>query len=138
MGRSNPGSGSGGHLCMVKDMEGMKTKTTLIILFLASLFWMSCGEKDSPEPTLPTIKVIAIKSITLNNTAFNATLYGTNRQPVIRLQFNEPVMQSTMSNSVRLTDASGTDIPLSIRCKAWIRCCWYSLQHHLAIFQNMC
>src|SRR5688572_9743049 len=112
MGRSNPGGRSGRHLCMVNDKEGMKMKNTLIIALLASLFWMGCGEKDSPEPSLPTIKVIAIRSITLNNTAFNGTLYGTNRQPVIRLQFNEPVMQSTMSTSVRLTDASGTDIPI--------------------------
>ena len=60
-------------------------KNTLI-KFVVIGFLAGCGKKDSPDPPItPTIKVIAIQEVKLNNSAFNSTYYGSNRQPVIRL-----------------------------------------------------
>jgi hypothetical protein len=91
----------------------MSMKNTLIrILFIGLL--AGCGKKGSPDPPVtPTIKVIAIQEVKLNGTAFNNTYYGSSRQPVIRLQFNEPAMQTTVNTSVKITDANGNDIAVS-------------------------
>lgn len=91
----------------------MNMKNRLTILLLIT-FLTGCGKKDSPDPPVgPTIKVIAIQDLKLNNIVFNNNFYGSNRKPVFRLQFNEPAMQSTVATSVKITDVNGNDIAVN-------------------------
>ncbi len=42
-----------------------------------------------------------------------STVYGTNRQPVIRIRFSEPVKQSTVAASMKLVDTNGAEAALN-------------------------
>ncbi len=77
---------------------------------LLSVLLFSCGKNDSPAPASQSPKPVTVKNIWLNTTAFDNTVYGTPLQPVIKVEFTEPVKSSTVSNAVKLTNASGTDI----------------------------
>lgn len=56
---------------------------------------------------------MTVTSIMLNNNAWINTVYAVNRQPVIRIKFSEPVKQSTVAASLKLTDAGGMEAALA-------------------------
>jgi hypothetical protein len=87
-------------------------KNRFILLILPAITLVSCGKKSSTDPPV-TPKPIAIQSTQVNNNSFNSTVYGTNIRPVIKLLFNEPVMQNTIASAVKLSNGAGTDISLS-------------------------
>lgn len=77
-------------------------------LLLVFLFLSSCNKKDSPEPT-PATKQVSVKNIYINTASFDNTAYGINQQPVIKIEFTEPVNPATVTTAVKLTDISGIE-----------------------------
>ena len=73
----------------------------------------SCGKEDSPTPPAPSPKSIAVKNIWLNTTVYDNTIYGTPLQPVIKVEFTEPVKTSTVSAAVKLTNVAGTEVGIT-------------------------
>lgn len=82
----------------------------LLSLLLTSVF---CNkQKTTLVPPAP--KQIAVKNIFLNNTPFDKTIYGTTLEPVLKIEFTEPVNVSTLQVAVKLSTASGIASPLKI------------------------
>ncbi len=77
-------------------------------------FFISCSSKSpSPPPPGPSPKAITVRNIWLNTSAFDYTIYGTTLQPVIKVEFTEPVKTSSVSTSVKITNASGSEISIT-------------------------
>ncbi|HLF47620.1 MAG TPA: glucoamylase family protein [Chitinophagaceae bacterium] len=87
---------------MKKHIKNMYWLLTIILL---SVF---CNKKTIPVlPSAP--KQVAVKNIYINNAAFDNIIYGTNTQPLIKIEFTEPILQSSIATAVKLTDAGGTE-----------------------------
>ncbi len=81
-------------------------------LCISLLAITACKKKSSPQLTEPP-KQVTLKSIRLNNVDFNTLLYGVTLQPVIRLQFSQPLKSSTISTAIKLYNVSGGEIAIS-------------------------
>ncbi|RXK62262.1 beta-glucosidase [Lacibacter luteus] len=81
-----------------------------LLLFL--LLIIGCKKKSTPPAPEPP-KQVTLKSIKLNAVDFNALLYGVNLQPVIRLQFSQPLKQSTVTTAVKLYTATGVETAIT-------------------------
>ncbi len=79
----------------------------LVLLILPGI---SCGEKDTPVPPPPVIKNPIFTSATINSIALDNTVYGVNTQPVIRLNFTEALLQSTIASTITVTEANGASV----------------------------
>ncbi len=79
-------------------------------LTLGFVFIFSCKKDNTPE-VLP--KQVAVRNISINSVAFDNTIYGVNRLPLIRIEFNEPINPSTIASAVKLTDISGIESAIS-------------------------
>ena len=92
----------------------MKNKIQNITgIFLLLLFVFSCSNKSSPPPPAPTPKSITVKNIWLNTAPFENTIYGTNLQPIIKVEFTEPVKPSSITSSVKINNIGGGEIPIT-------------------------
>ena len=80
---------------------------------LLSVLLFSCSKNDSPPLAPPSPKPVTVKKIWLNTVAFDNTIYGTPLQPVIMVEFTEPVKPSTVSNAVKLTNDGNAEMPLT-------------------------
>jgi hypothetical protein len=81
----------------------LKNKVKILSEYLfVLLFTFSCSNKSSPPPT-PTPKSITVKNTWLNAAPFDNTIYGTNLQPIIKVEFTEPVKPSSITSSLRST-----------------------------------
>ncbi len=76
------------------------------------LFVFSCSNKSSPAPP-PSPKSITVKNIWLNTAPFDNTIYGTNLQPIIKVEFTEPVKPSSITSSVKINNIGGGEIPIT-------------------------
>ena len=76
------------------------------------LFVFSCSNKSSPPPT-PTPKSINVKNTWLNAASFDNTIYGTNLQPIIKVEFTVPVKPSSITSSVKINNIGGGEIPIT-------------------------
>ncbi|HLP35821.1 glucoamylase family protein [Lacibacter sp.] len=74
-----------------------------------SLLVVSACKKKSSPPVPEPPKQVTLKSIKLNSVDFNDMLYGINLQPLIRLQFSQPIKQSTIAAAVKLYTAGGVE-----------------------------
>src|SRR6185436_1279506 len=83
--------------------------SVLLLLFILN----GCSNKSSPPPPGPAIKPIAIKNSFLNGNTFDVTIYGTQLQPVIRIEFTEPVKTSSIGSSVKITDPAGVEAAIT-------------------------
>ncbi|HCL83029.1 MAG TPA: beta-glucosidase [Chitinophagaceae bacterium] len=77
---------------------------------LACMFCFAACSKSGGSTTTPPPPVlpVALKSIYLNNVSFTNTTYNINGTPLIKVQFSQPVLQSSVSASVTLTGGGGT------------------------------
>ena len=92
----------------------MKNKVQNITgTYLLLLFVVSCSNKSSPPPPTPTPKSIAVKNTWLNAAPFDNTIYGTNLQPIIKVEFTEPVKPSSITSSVKINNIGGGEIPIT-------------------------
>jgi hypothetical protein len=87
-------------------------QNTGCFLFLL-LFFISCSNKNSPPSPAPTPKAVTVKNMWLNTAAFNFTVYGTTLQPVIKVEFTEPIKTSSVSSSVKIRNIGGGEIPIT-------------------------
>jgi hypothetical protein len=90
-------------------------KRNFLHISLLPLLWLflSCSNKSSPPPPATTPKAITIRNTWLNNTAFDYTMYGTTLQPVIKVEFTEPVKPSSVAGAVKITNANGGEVTVS-------------------------
>lgn len=78
---------------------------------LLIMVFISCSNKSlSPPPPASSPKPITARNTWLNNSAFDITIYGTPLQPVIKVEFTEPVKPSSVPVSVKIINAGGTEI----------------------------
>ena len=87
-----------------------KMSVTYFILNL--LLFYSCNKKQAPVPP-PAPKQIAAKSIFLDVVPFDNPVYGTTLQPLIKVEFTQPVKPSTVSSAVKLISATGGEVAIS-------------------------
>jgi hypothetical protein len=78
-------------------------------LVIAALIFFSCSKSGggSGGSTPPTPRRPLIRSSKIDNNTFLATTRGVNTTPVIRLEFSEPLMQTTLASSITLTEIGG-------------------------------
>lgn len=90
----------------------MITIARLYYFFLVVLLFsgISCGKKDTPAQPPPVVKNPIFASATINGAALDNTVYGINTQPVIRLNFTEALLQSTIASTVTVTEANGASV----------------------------
>ena len=74
---------------------------------------VSCSDKSSPSPSAPTPKPITVKNTWLNGSAFDYTIYGTTLQPVIKVEFTEPVKPSSVASSVKIRNIGGGEMGIT-------------------------
>lgn len=90
----------------------MITIARLYYFFLVVLLFsgISCGKKDTPAQPPPVVKNPIFASATINGAVLDNTVYGINTQPVIRLNFTEALLQSTIASTVTVTEANGASV----------------------------
>ncbi len=84
-----------------------------LIAAATACFIIGCGNKDTPPPNPPAIKNPVFNDATVNSISLDNQLYDVNLQPVIKINFTEPLKQSSVVTSVSLTDAGGISIVVS-------------------------
>lgn len=89
------------------------TFQNIIPLAFLLLLLNSCSNKSSPPPPTPIAKPIAVKNISINNAAFSNTAYDVGRQPLIKVEFTEPVKPSSVTGAVKITNANGTEVAIT-------------------------
>ena len=77
------------------------------------LLFISCSNKSSPPPPVPSPKPITVKNTWLNTSAFDNTIYGITLQPVIKVEFTEPVKPSSIPGSVKIINTGGGEIGIT-------------------------
>ncbi|MBL7730502.1 MAG: Ig-like domain-containing protein [Chitinophagaceae bacterium] len=83
------------------------------IAALATVF-VSCGEKDTPDPPPgPTPKNPVFIDAAIGSSSIGDGVYNISIQPVITVDFSEPLKQSTLATSISVTDASGVQVPVT-------------------------
>jgi hypothetical protein len=84
-----------------------------VFLITAILVLQFNCKKNSTTQLPPAPKPLAVKSILLNSNPFDDIVYGANRQAVITIKFNEPLLQNTIASSVKLSIAGSADVPVN-------------------------
>jgi len=77
------------------------------------LHFISCSDKSSPPPPAPTPKPITVKNIWINSSVFDYTMYGTTLQPIIKVEFTEPVKLSSVASSVKIANTNGLEVGIT-------------------------
>lgn len=78
-----------------------------------SLLAVTACKKKTPPPVPEPPKQVTLRSIKLNDIDLIGTRYGVNLQPVFRLQFSQPLKQSTIAGAVKLFTAAGSEAGIS-------------------------
>lgn len=81
-------------------------------LLVCLLVVTACKKKSTPAVPEPP-KQVTLKSIKINAVDFAGLMYGINLQPVIRMQFSQPLKTSTIATAVKLYNASGVGTAIS-------------------------
>lgn len=89
----------------------MKNMSLASIIFYL-LFTAACNNKQPPDQP-PAPKQIEVKNIYLNADSFSNPVYGAPLQPVIIVEFTQPVNPSTISTAVKLMNVSGSEMNIS-------------------------
>jgi len=89
-------------------------RTVILIFIFFAFCFADCKKKATPEPPVVVPpKQMSLTALLLNSNIWLSTVYGTNRQPVIRIRFSEPVKQSTVGTSMKLVDTNGAEAALN-------------------------
>jgi hypothetical protein len=84
----------------------------LVLAVLAIGF--SCKKSsDQPPVTPPLVVPVALKSITLNNVPYTDPVYNISGIPVIKMQFTQPILESSVPSAVTLTGAGTVTLTTS-------------------------
>lgn len=79
---------------------------------ILTLYLFSCSKKNEPAPQ-PQPEAIAVKSIFINNTLIDNSLYNNNTQPVIKVLFSGKVLPGSVASAISLTEVSGAVVPVN-------------------------
>ena len=82
-----------------------------LILITITVF-SGCGKQSTPDTPAPPAQV-KVKSIWLDNAAFETTEYGVSRNPEIKVIFTQPLMPSTVGTAISFKDANGSTVPFT-------------------------
>ncbi len=76
--------------------------------------FVSCskGGGGATPPVTPPASPVTVSGIFLNNVSFTNTVYNINNTPVIKLQFSQPVLESSVSSSLELA-GGGSQVSLT-------------------------
>jgi hypothetical protein len=88
-------------------------KQLLYILIVAAVV-VACKKKSTPTPPPSPPAQLTVSSVQLNGATMQNNVYNINRQPVIRVSFNEAVNRSTVNSAVRIADANGSNAAINI------------------------
>ena len=75
--------------------------------------FISCSNKSSPPSPVLNPKPITIKNALLNGSPFDQTIYGTTLQPVIKVEFTEPVKPTSVGTGVKITNTAGGEVSIT-------------------------
>lgn len=87
----------------------MTLRRLIAIGCLIQVFLTNCG-KDNPPSVPDPPRQIAVRQILINNSSFENIVYNVNRQPVIKIVFTEPLLRSTVDQSVTYTSVNGNPV----------------------------
>ena len=93
-------------------IAGSEIKTVLLrVIFFYLLpvpFFTGCGSKDNPDPPPPPpVRNPVFISATINKRSLVNTVYDVSLQPVIRVNFSEPLQPGTVAAAVSVADING-------------------------------
>ena len=90
-------------------------KKIFLHISLVQVLWLflSCSNKSSPPSPALNPKPITIKNTLLNGSPFDHTIYGTTLQPVIKVEFTEPVKPTSVATSVKITNTAGGEVSIT-------------------------
>jgi hypothetical protein len=93
----------------------MKTKknTFLFPLLLVSLFSSTCNKKSTPTVVPPAPKNLSVRALFLDEVIFDNTIYGAKTKPGIRIEFTEPLLKTSISPALSLTDDAGVAVNIT-------------------------
>ena len=76
----------------------------------------SCSKSDNMvQPAPPLAVPVTLKSIVLDNKAITNPAYDVGGSPVIRMQFSQPILHSSVPTSVTLTGSSPVELNASFQ-----------------------
>lgn len=88
-------------------------RTSILLLLAAVLLVQGCSNKDSADPPPAPALNPSFTNGSINTASLDDLVYGVNTQPQIRMNFTEPLKQSSLAGAVSLTEAGGTIIPIT-------------------------
>jgi hypothetical protein len=83
-----------------------------LFIAIAGCQFFSCS-KSSNTATPATPAPVAVKAIWINTVSFDSTVYGVNSRPVIKVQFTQPIQQSSVAAAVSISDAASVAAPVT-------------------------
>jgi hypothetical protein len=79
----------------------------ILALIIVIYCFSSCSKSGSSAPPITQpAKPVTVNAIFLNNISFTNTVYNINNTPAIKLQFSQPLLESSVASSITLTDGS--------------------------------
>ena len=96
-------------LCTNKYIEMLR----LPVCILLSLMLLSC-RKEVNNDAVPANVLFNYNSLKVNGISSGFNYKGINTEPVIKISFNAPVLNSSVAGAVLLTDKSLSSVPLNI------------------------
>lgn len=99
-------------------IAGSEIKTIFLrVVFFYLLpvpFFAGCGSKDNPDPPPPPpVRNPVFIAATVNNSSLENTVYDVSLQPVIRVNFSEPLQPGTVAAAVSVADINGVSVAVS-------------------------
>jgi hypothetical protein len=85
----------------------------VLVIITSLALQANCKKNSIAPPAPPVAKQLIVTSILLSGNSFDNIVYGAEKQPVISIKFNEPLMQNTIAATVKLIDVSGSDVPVT-------------------------
>jgi len=93
----------------------IKTIFLRVVFFylLPVTLFIGCGSKDNPPPPPPVRNPVFIAA-TVNNSSLENTVYDVSLQPVIKVNFSEPLQPGTVAAAVSVADINGVSVAVSV------------------------
>jgi hypothetical protein len=84
-----------------------KLKSANSVMGVLAFCFLCCSKSNGPSATPPVPVPVVLKNIFMNNVAFAAPVYNVAGEPVIKMQFSQPILESSVPASITLS-GSGT------------------------------
>ncbi|MBN8673844.1 MAG: Ig-like domain-containing protein [Chitinophagales bacterium] len=91
----------------------ISNKRILLVYSLVVLFLFACGNKESPAPPPVVVKNPVFSTATVNDISLENLVYDVNLQPAVKINFTEPLKQSTVAGAVTMAEANGVAVAVN-------------------------